>query len=317
MQLNREINGTWKNLEQVVDRLITHVVPQVLGPLEAEGRAVKPTLIHGDLWDGNIGTDFKTGEIYVFDASVYYAHNKMEIGMWRGKFNKVVSSKVYLNSYLSRMGISEPTEQFDDRNRIYSCYMLLHESACHNGSSFREEKLGPTLTMKMTIVSEDAVENEKILKNISHPPFPTTPLPLPSPPQKQENSVLEDNASQPPAPPYSHFTKTQKRLTFLLVTFAATFSPMSSFIFFPAINALSTSLHISVEKINLTITSYMIVAGIAPAVIGDMADMTGRRTVYLLTMGIYCVANVGLAVQSSWTALFVLRMLQSAGGAGA
>lgn len=55
----------------------------------------------------------------------------------------------------------------------------------------------------------------------------------------------------------------------------------------------------------------MIVAGIAPAVIGDMADMTGRRAVYLVTMGIYCVANVGLAVQSSWTALFLLRMLQS------
>jgi len=54
MQLNKERNGKWKNLEQVVDRLITHVVPQVLGPLEAEGRTVKPTLIHGDLWDGNM-----------------------------------------------------------------------------------------------------------------------------------------------------------------------------------------------------------------------------------------------------------------------
>ena len=60
----------------------------------------------------------------------------------------------------------------------------------------------------------------------------------------------------------------------------------------------------------------MIVAGIAPAIIGDMADMTGRRIVYLLTIGLYCVANVGLAVQNSWTALFVLRMLHSAGGAG-
>lgn len=60
----------------------------------------------------------------------------------------------------------------------------------------------------------------------------------------------------------------------------------------------------------------MIVAGIAPAIIGDMADMTGRRIVYLLTMGVYCAANVGLALQKSWTALFILRMLQSAGGAG-
>lgn len=139
MDLNREKNGTWKNLEQCVDRLITHVVPKVLGPLEAEARVVKPCLIHGDLWEGNIGTDFQTGEIYAFDASVHYAHIEMEIAMWRGKFNKILSSKVYLNTYLSRMGISEPAEQFEDRNRIYSCYMTLHASACHNGSSFREQ----------------------------------------------------------------------------------------------------------------------------------------------------------------------------------
>lgn len=47
MQLNREINGTWKNLEQLVNRLISHVVPQVLRPLEADGRSVKPSLVHG------------------------------------------------------------------------------------------------------------------------------------------------------------------------------------------------------------------------------------------------------------------------------
>ena len=116
--------------------------------------------------------------------------------------------------------------------------------------------------------------------------------------------------------PYSHFTKNQKRLIVFLVAFAATFSPLSSFIFFPAISALSESLHVSIEKINLTVTSYMIVAGIAPAVIGDMADFTGRRIVYLLTMGIYCAANIGLAVQKSWLALFLLRMVQSAGSAG-
>lgn len=139
MQLNRDINGAWKNLKQCVDRLISHVVPQLLGPLEADGRVVKPCLIHGDIWDGNIGTDFESGEIYVFDASAHYAHNEMEIAMWRGKHNKVVSSKFYLNNYLSRMGISEPIEQFEDRYRIYSVYHTLHESACHHGSSFREE----------------------------------------------------------------------------------------------------------------------------------------------------------------------------------
>jgi MFS family permease len=60
----------------------------------------------------------------------------------------------------------------------------------------------------------------------------------------------------------------------------------------------------------------MIVAGIAPAFLGNLADTIGRRAVYLLMMGIYCVANVGLTLQSNWTALFILRMVQSAGSAG-
>ena len=91
---------------------------------------------------------------------------------------------------------------------------------------------------------------------------------------------------------------------------------MSSFIFFPAVNTLFKCLHVSVGKVNLTITSYIIIASIAPAVVGDLADVTGRRTVYLITLGIDCAANVGLAVQNGWIALFLMRMLQSAGSAG-
>lgn len=116
--------------------------------------------------------------------------------------------------------------------------------------------------------------------------------------------------------PYSCFTKPQKRLIIILITFAGLFSPLSSFIYFPAITSLSSSLNVSVEKINLTITSYMVVAGIAPAVIGSMSDVTGRRFVYLLTMGIYTASNVGLAVCNNWASLLVLRMVQSAGSAG-
>ena len=102
----------------------------------------------------------------------------------------------------------------------------------------------------------------------------------------------------------------------ILATFAAIFSPLSSFIFFPAVTAISRSLHVFIAKINLTITSYMIIAGIAPAFLGDLTDIVGRRVVYLLMMSIYCAANVGLALQNKWTALFVLRMVQSAGSAG-
>ncbi|KAL3608850.1 hypothetical protein FPOAC2_03861 [Fusarium poae] len=59
----------------------------------------------------------------------------------------------------------------------------------------------------------------------------------------------------------------------------------------------------------------MIVAGLAPAILGDLADKVGRRIVYIFMMTTYCTANIGLALQSDWSALFVLRMLQSAGSA--
>jgi len=121
---------------------------------------------------------------------------------------------------------------------------------------------------------------------------------------------------QAPPPPYSVFTKAQKRLICFLIAFAAMFSPLSSFIYYPAITSLSRDLNVSIELINLTITSYMIVSGIAPAIIGDLADITGRRWIYILTLLIYCAADVGLALQRSWPALLVLRMVQSLGSSG-
>ncbi|KAJ6024283.1 Fructosamine/Ketosamine-3-kinase [Penicillium herquei] len=113
MALNKERNGDWKDLEQLIDRLITHVVPQVLGPLEADGRKVKPTLIHGDLWDGNIGISLENGGVYSFDACSHYAHHEMEVAIWRTKSCKILGKEIYINSYLSKMGISEPVDQFE------------------------------------------------------------------------------------------------------------------------------------------------------------------------------------------------------------
>lgn len=47
--------------------------------------------------------------------------------------------------------------------------------------------------------------------------------------------------------------------------------------------------------------------------IGDFADKAGRRPAYLVCFAIYIAANIGLALQNNYAALFVLRCLQSAG----
>jgi hypothetical protein len=127
-----------------------------------------------------------------------------------------------------------------------------------------------------------------------------------------KEAPAENNA----AAPFSVFPRTQKRWIIFLVAFAGMFSPMSSFIYYPAISSIADDLRVSVESVNLTVTSYMIVSGIVPAIMGNLADTLGRRPVYMVVFSIYILANIGLAIQRSFPALFALRMLQSAGSSG-
>ncbi|MCJ1302127.1 hypothetical protein MMC08_004928, partial [Hypocenomyce scalaris] len=117
----------------------------------------------------------------------------------------------------------------------------------------------------------------------------------------------------PSLAPYSIFSPLRKRCIAYAASFGAMFSGLSSFIYYPAISPLASALDTSIELINLTITSYQVVSGIAPSLIGDMADQAGRRPLYIAAFLVYTAANVGLALQSDYAALLILRMVQSAG----
>ncbi|KAF2105811.1 major facilitator superfamily domain-containing protein [Lophiotrema nucula] len=115
---------------------------------------------------------------------------------------------------------------------------------------------------------------------------------------------------------YTTFGPTQRWWIVALVASAGWFSTLSSFIYYPVLPTLARDLHTTIDRINLTITSYMSVSGVAPAIVGDAADMFGRRPLYLFTLGMYLAANIGIALQRSFTALIILRMIQSAGISG-
>ena len=133
-------------------------------------------------------------------------------------------------------------------------------------------------------------------------------------PANEKDENVESNEATRAETSYSTFSKPEKLGIVLLVAFAAVFSPLSSYIYFPALTAIASDLHTTLSRINLTITSYMIVSGVAPTVLGSLADQLGRRPVYLLMFSVFVLANVGLALQTSYPALLLLRMLQSAGG---
>lgn len=116
---------------------------------------------------------------------------------------------------------------------------------------------------------------------------------------------------------YSVFTRNEKRYIVLLVALAGWFSTLSSFVCYPVIALVAKDLHTSIARINLTVTSYFAVSGIAPAFVGDAADMLGRRPLYIVTLIIYVAANIGIGLQGSFIALLLLlRMLQSQGISG-
>lgn len=52
LKLDTEINGVWLGLEAATDQVITGVIPRLLGNLQGHGRELKPSLIHGDCWEG-------------------------------------------------------------------------------------------------------------------------------------------------------------------------------------------------------------------------------------------------------------------------
>ena len=134
-----ELNGPWDELDQLEKRLIAEVVPRLLDALEQNGRKLKPSLIHGDLWEGNTGTSLEGGNIYIFDAAAFYAHHEMDVADWRCYYNKV-SDEVYTRTYLCYNDRSEPEDEWEDRNRLYSIYYNVIYSVNHQsqGTAVRQ-----------------------------------------------------------------------------------------------------------------------------------------------------------------------------------
>lgn len=127
-RLDIEANGKWDALDKVFQRTQTHLIPRLIGALEADGRSVQRCLIHGDLWDGNIGTEVNTGLPFIFDASAYYGHNEMELGIWVADRHHL-RADIYREEYFLNMKPSEPADEKDDRIRLYSTKTNLTHSA--------------------------------------------------------------------------------------------------------------------------------------------------------------------------------------------
>lgn len=76
--MEEQTHGPDEEMQRLREGLMTKVIPRLLRPLETEGRVLVPSLVHGDLWDGNASVDVETGHPMIFDATPLYAHNECE-----------------------------------------------------------------------------------------------------------------------------------------------------------------------------------------------------------------------------------------------
>lgn len=138
IRYDNEANNAWPAYDAACKQLLDKVIPRLLGILQSDGRQITPTLIHGDLWEGNVGIDMETGESIAFDPGSVYAHNELEFGTWRCPWAHHFHAPIYIRLYQRHCEPSDPAEEWDDRNRLYSIRALLNQSAGHPGSIARE-----------------------------------------------------------------------------------------------------------------------------------------------------------------------------------
>jgi len=91
------------------------------------------TLVHGDLWSGNVGID-KSGRGVIFDPASWWADNEVDIAMTKlfGGF-----SKEFYDEYHKII----PTKKgFEKRIIIYNFYHILNHANMFGGSYFNQVK---------------------------------------------------------------------------------------------------------------------------------------------------------------------------------
>lgn len=114
----QRMRGENRELMEVAREFIEKVVPRLLRPLQTGGRNIKPSLCHGDLWDGNIQLDLATKAPILFDPCPFYGHHEMDLQCMRDARYTIGTQFVLL--YKEHGGASDPEEDYDDRNALYA-----------------------------------------------------------------------------------------------------------------------------------------------------------------------------------------------------
>ncbi|KAK3986077.1 Fructosamine/Ketosamine-3-kinase [Cladorrhinum sp. PSN332] len=79
LRIREERAGPDRELDALPPNLFDKVIPGLIRPLETEGRKLKPSLVHGDLWCGNACVVRGSGEDLVYDPAAFWGHHESSL----------------------------------------------------------------------------------------------------------------------------------------------------------------------------------------------------------------------------------------------
>ena len=120
-------NGYGRDLERLLDRAELRILDHLRAATE------RPSLLHGDLWNGNVIVD-DHGEACLIDPAVYYGHREADLAMTRlfGGFDDA-----FYSAYCEVLPLAAGHEE---RLAIYQLYHLLNHLNLFGGGYFDQSR---------------------------------------------------------------------------------------------------------------------------------------------------------------------------------
>ncbi|KAI0191108.1 Fructosamine/Ketosamine-3-kinase [Astrocystis sublimbata] len=133
----RERGTRTQDEDQLVDYYLNEAIPRYIRPLESGSHRIRPTLLHTDLWPGNVKFKDDNETVCIFDANALWGHNEMELGLLANP--RYPLGKAYIDEYWQHIPRSEPQSDADSRVMMY---MIRHQaclaSVYPNDSTLRD-----------------------------------------------------------------------------------------------------------------------------------------------------------------------------------
>ncbi len=102
--------------------------------------------------------------------------------------------------------------------------------------------------------------------------------------------------------------------TILILGGLATISPFSIDMYLPGFTAIAADLNTSIDRVQLSLTSYIFGISIGQIFYGPLLDRYGRKTPLYVGLVIYILSSIGCAFTLSVESLIAMRFLQAIGG---